>query len=674
MKNRMMDEEQDVENVGIMQGFMDSMNEEEDDDEDEGEEEENYSGIDRRPDSPEILMNNLRGDMRSIDARRDELADLVGYAAATETPEPVLAMLQPILAGQGPAAGAGGGIGGLPPSMAMAQGPQPPMMPPPPPPMAPGAPGAEMAPPPGDGGIAALLAGAGGPPPGGAPAQPPVQMAQGGYVQRFKEGSDEDGVTPAEEPSPLGFTPSPDLVEAARQKFLTTLTQKPAAVPDLKAETAARTKLYQDIIGDTTQSRQAQLLLSLGQRAFGFAGNVDDQGRPLRGSFASRLAQAARPLPAEMSKFIAAADKEQQQARLLGLQAAEKEIADTKSANLKLLETQRKGYADILKAAAKDKDKKGAGPFGSGLEGRSLEMFVKYAPMYAKGELDADSERYFLSAVTNYTQPREIEFTDPLTGEKSFRRQQNALPDFVTTALKARGTTLPTMRGGPGVGMGAGVGAGAPPMTPVPRVGGPLNLGATPNDIPPEVAPIVEASPQSTFFDLASKGTGFVPVLISGVARNVPFSAAGRIGQEFQQATAMVENLRNRVVNVLQENPRFAEGERKQIFSELNIGPRLLANQVSYVNQLIALDNVFDTIETKTKELSENKNIGIAKRQEAYKKLEEVTNIRDLLGIRDKKISSPEVWATLPPGEYLVLDPQKKVFVLRPKYANRGQR
>jgi hypothetical protein len=34
----------------------------------------------RTPDSPEILMNNLRGDMRSIDARRDELADLVGYS------------------------------------------------------------------------------------------------------------------------------------------------------------------------------------------------------------------------------------------------------------------------------------------------------------------------------------------------------------------------------------------------------------------------------------------------------------------------------------------------------------------------------------------------------------------------------------------------------------------
>jgi hypothetical protein len=89
-----------VDNVGIMQGFLEMMNE---DDDEFGEDDEYEAGemLGRTPDSPEILMNNLRGDMRSIDARRDELADLVGYSAAAETPESVLAMLQPVLAQQG---------------------------------------------------------------------------------------------------------------------------------------------------------------------------------------------------------------------------------------------------------------------------------------------------------------------------------------------------------------------------------------------------------------------------------------------------------------------------------------------------------------------------------------------------------------------------------------------
>lgn len=123
MKDKMMD---DIENVGIMQGFLDEAAEKEDElEEEESSEEANAARmLDRRPDSPEILMNNLRGDMRSVDARREELADLVGYEAATETPESVLAMLQPVLAQQG-------GIGALPQSGPMAQGPQPPMPPPP---------------------------------------------------------------------------------------------------------------------------------------------------------------------------------------------------------------------------------------------------------------------------------------------------------------------------------------------------------------------------------------------------------------------------------------------------------------------------------------------------------------------------------------------------------------
>jgi hypothetical protein len=68
-------------------------------------------------------MNTLRGDMRSLDARYQELAQMVGEDAAMETPPEVLAMLQPQLAAP-PA-----GIGGLP----QAQGMMPPNMGMPPP-------------------------------------------------------------------------------------------------------------------------------------------------------------------------------------------------------------------------------------------------------------------------------------------------------------------------------------------------------------------------------------------------------------------------------------------------------------------------------------------------------------------------------------------------------------
>jgi hypothetical protein len=108
----------DARNSGIMAGFEEEMPE---DTEDEGMEE--MPPMARTPQNPEILMNTLRGDMRSLDARYQELAQMVGEDAAMETPPEVLAMLQPQLAA--PQAG----IGGLP----QAQGMMPPNMGMPPP-------------------------------------------------------------------------------------------------------------------------------------------------------------------------------------------------------------------------------------------------------------------------------------------------------------------------------------------------------------------------------------------------------------------------------------------------------------------------------------------------------------------------------------------------------------
>lgn len=97
-------------NSGIMAGF-----EDEDMEEMQPEEpEEQMSPMARTPQNPEILMNTLRGDMRSVDARYQELAQMVGEQAAQETPPEVLALLQAQLG-----AAQQGGIGALPQSPAM---------------------------------------------------------------------------------------------------------------------------------------------------------------------------------------------------------------------------------------------------------------------------------------------------------------------------------------------------------------------------------------------------------------------------------------------------------------------------------------------------------------------------------------------------------------------------
>lgn len=140
---------------GIMQGFDDEEPKDIEENDDDMMEE-----VSRRsPSSPEILMNNLRGDMRSVDARYQELAEMVGEDVAMETPPEILAMLQSqFMAQQTPP-----GIGGLP-----AQGGPPPM---------PGG-GAPMPPPPQMGGM---------PPPPQMP-QGPMPMDQGPAPQGFAYG------------------------------------------------------------------------------------------------------------------------------------------------------------------------------------------------------------------------------------------------------------------------------------------------------------------------------------------------------------------------------------------------------------------------------------------------------------------------------------------------------
>ena len=672
MNKKMMREDDDVENMGIMQGFMDSMAE--DDDENEGDDEgDPEMMMERRPDSPEILMNNLRGDMRSVSARRDELADLVGYQAATETPDSVLAMLQPVLAQQG-----GGGIGALPQSQDMAQGPQPPMMGGemgmPPPGMPPMPPDAGMPPPPQQGGIAELMASMGGgmpPPPqqGGMPPsdQPPIAMARGGLVQNFQAGSDENGVTPAEGaavPDDLMMFP-PDVVAAARKSSMDLFNQRAAPTPTLSGAMAARLPEYTKLLGADRGASEAQLLFDLGQRAFGFAGNVDDAGRPLRGSFMSRLAGATRTLPGAIGKRVDEISKIDRQLKVLALQQGEKDIDQITAQNAELQKRKGALINQVLSAQAKVDAKKAgakdAGPLGKGTKGDILNTLIQYAPLYAAGSLEPQQRNAFMTAVTDYTQPTAIEFTDPETGLKSIRTQRNELPDFVREALGGK-APRPSTTTGPAAGPGVSTRPATGALAPAPVMG--LTAAAT----APEVFQVASTAPKSSFFDLAATGTGFVPVLVSGVARNVPLNAAGNIGPEFQQSTAMLDSMTNRVVNTLQENPRFAEGERTQILNELKLAPRLFSNKNGYINQIIALDNVLEGIEKKTFDIQSQERTGIAARQAATKKLEEISAVRDLLGIQQRTVVDPSVWPTLPAGEYIVVNPKTGFKQLQPKY------
>ena len=310
-KLQMVDEDQ-VENVGIMSGFMDEidelMSEISDDDREEGEDADMARTMSRTPDSPEILMNNLRGDMRSIDARREELADLVGFREAEETPEGVLALLQPVLAQQQAAPAM--------PMMPAGPAPMPQGMPPemggmPPPPMPAG-------PPPAMGGIGGLPMDQG-------PA--PMAMANGGMVQYFQDGSGERGVTQFD-PTPPDTRLSAFPVEEIQAALARIQSQRSqSSIPTIQQGVAKNLPMYQELLGSDPKDTQAQMLFDIGQAALGYAGNVGPDGQPLRGSAAARLAGATRELPGRIGQRAAGMSKEAQALKMAALQQAQAERA-----------------------------------------------------------------------------------------------------------------------------------------------------------------------------------------------------------------------------------------------------------------------------------------------------------------------------------------------------------
>jgi len=645
----------DFEDIGIMAGFKDLMSapdevEEEEEDRDSYEEDNRDERIsERRPDSPEILMNHLRGDMRSLDARRDELADMVGYQAAKETPDSVLAMLQPVLAKQQ-------GLGTLP----MAQGPQSPMPPPPPPgggipPMGPQG-GMPPGPPPGGLPPPPMPPGPGGP-------RPPMQMARGGHVQHFQAGSLPAGVTPMEDTAePLDGTEfvfgggsgamggfSPAEVEAARTNFFNMLNSKPIQLPDLSKSMASRESLYKTLLGQDKGASEAQLLFSLGQRALQFAGNVDDQGRPLRGSFVSRLAGATRTLPAEMSARMSEMDKVDRNIKLAALQAAEKEVESTKDYNNKLFQGQLSAYKEILKGAGADKraqmaaDAKvkaagGKGPFGVG--NAELNHFVNIAPKIYDKTATSEEQRIFAASVVNYTQPKTESYADPVTGKQMTRVITPKLPDFVNQAI----SNWPEFQKGLGNQpmLGPIVGGGGTKPSPAGAGQGPRPSGAVPQMLQPqpqEAEAIDTGLPQlpprvgtsQTIYDLAPDITGPLARSVVGVGAKIP-GIGGKIKPEVQQSVNYFNTTMESLFPLLDNNPRYnSKFERERVEKAIDLKSEVFDSGKAMQNRIIGVDKFLADELAKDRAIANDQNTSVDMRKQALNYVANVQAFRQRL-------------------------------------------
>lgn len=643
-------EEIDPENVGIMSGFKDMLADLElpEDDENGEEREDTEKMLNRTPDSPEILMNNLRGDMRSVDARVEELADLVGYNAAADTPESVLALLQPVLAAQ--------------------QAPMaPPMMPPEMPPAMPSGMEAAMPTPPGPppmppGGIASLGAGAPPPMPAG---QPPLQMAKGGIVQRFSDGSDEEGVTASG-----GVTYPPELVERARSEITKYISSQPLTVPTLESQVAVREPIYRQLLGTADRGVvQGQMLFDVAQAGLNLAAGVDAEGRPLRGpqSAVSRFASAFSKVPERFGARAGELQKDERSIRLAAIQAAEKDISTIREQNTKLIESQRKLFSDILKSS-------NVSMFGKGDWHWNVVNRPGLLASWAAGKTNEAQDTLIDSAINRFEErerARREQRTDPDTNlPYSVEVPGSPMPPFVKQAIEARrnlfgtaGATVTPAAGGAPTTTAAPSSAAAPTTAPGARAVRPETtpsmagqpgaaLPAAPGGGPGTGAAQAGALPSRSLWGTSSLITGPVSRTLGAV------SGFPGLGDPFPQIT-QAQNLASQEVENLVEaflkSGRAPVTEQERLRNLYSVGPKFWDDPAAYRSRLISIDEEIGREMNKASSEAYNDQLSSKVRQDARQFLQAAEKFRSSLGVPVRIYSAEDpVYKSLAPGaEYL---------------------
>jgi len=632
-------------NVGIMQELDDTLAAD-DSDYDSG------KMISRTPRSPEILMNNLRGDMRSVDERMNELIDLVGEEAAYQTPPEVLTLLQPIFKEQQAA-----GIAGLPPGAAGAPPGAPPGMPPMPPGMPPGAagappgapPGMPPMPPPGP-----EAAGIGGLPTAQGPAmEPPVQMAAGGYVQRFrnggyvqnfKDGSDERGATPPSANRAEALDPVTErmlLRSMAVSKILNSeLTRGSIPEPKLEDEFERRKSVYQSLIGEDAGAAEKEKYMALTEAFLNLASNTDPTtGKPMRGGFLSKLGGSFKGTPSKIAAIDQARRKQDLGIKMAALESAERYIDTIRKQNADLI---GKDTGEWLKTYTATQEDDFQVPSS---RNQAIEWLARVAPAYAAGTAPDDVSRTFEAVYLDLSKDSYYISQDPVTGQPRKIITPGVKYSWAEDAIKARGRladvaeetgapvsisrpnisldeegnvtspegeasispSSPEMEGGP-----APESAGQPPAAEETSYSLLADQPDSKEPWDPSIVPKVwEWDPldkrtvaggyyfphKLTMFNAAS-GTGPIGRMMAALYKT---PGVGEISSDLLEEAArnreILDNSAREIVRAFQSSRRFAEGERQAIVKQLDLESALFDRPGAYMSRLIAYDQLLQELQ-----------------------------------------------------------------------------
>lgn len=299
------------------------------------------------------------------------------------------------------------------------------------------------------------------------------------------------------------------------------------------------------------------------------------------------------------------------------------------------------------------------GQFGDSLQGRALNYITDNATRYANGMMTPEERLNFEVSYNEAYKP--IEKSDPVTG--MITKITPAIPPFIQQAMTrgARfgggggGAPRPAAPAAPAAMPGGGGGGASSSVAPVQADGG-QPIPSNPSD-------------QRSIWDRRANIVGPVATArsaIQSVPGVGPAAATSVFGaEETRQADAdriYVENASRDLVRVLQNNPKFAEGERKAIEKEISVGPEMFRSVESYEGKLIGInqslqDRLNDAQKTLTSQVS------LEERKRATDNINAITQFRQKLGL-PVMVKTAEDAQRLAPGTRF-MDPSGNEFTKR---------
>jgi hypothetical protein len=452
----------------------------------------------------------------------------------------------------------------------------------------------------------------------------------------------------------------PEMVAAAQRQAMGTLNQQPSRAPSIEEATMSRLPLLNKMLGPDRNAMQAQMLFDLGQRAFGFAANTDETGKPLRGSFMSRLAGATRTLPAAMGKQLDQITQIDRQIKTLALQQGEKDVDKVAAQNAELEKRKGSLLNEVLRAQAKIEAKKIGGAattaFGNSLDGRIMNSFVTLGPKVEDGTATPQEQQIFSLAKDKWLEPKMVPIMDPVTNMISgYREVRRELPQILTRGTAPSGQSAPLLP----MGGGATSAQSVPPL-PIGQPGQPGGPAGQPAE--------AEATPQISLWNDRYKISG--PV---SAAKDVISGIPG-LGDPFSEITLARQGAKQqaeRIVESLLKSTAGSVKEQEQLKGVIGIIPSATLDPDAYGTKLIALGSTLRSmISENEKQGSASSGLTPADKGKARQRASALAQQYDNLGLPPVVMSQEEIRLYPPGTEVLWLGKQLYRVSDRPRGSN----